>query len=93
MYCSAKGIFNSVGAVSEEVTLYAEDIPRALECVGKEVDVLEEAITSHGDFCALVASRGTAAAFMKVRCNHVRAVNRPNFSLSPSDLVNIPAEA
>jgi hypothetical protein len=44
-------------------------------------------------FYALVASRGTAAAFIKARCNHARAVNRPNFSLSPSDLVDIPAEA
>jgi hypothetical protein len=47
----------------------------------------------HGDFCALVASRGTAAAFMKVGCNHAKAVNRPNFSLAPSDLIDILAEA
>jgi predicted nuclease with TOPRIM domain len=65
-------IFNSIGAKSEEVTLYAEDIPGALECVEKEVDVLDEVITGHSDFCALVASHGTAAAFMKARCNHVR---------------------
>jgi hypothetical protein len=30
---------------------------------------------------------------MKVGCNHMRAVNRPNFGLSPSDLVDILAEA
>jgi hypothetical protein len=30
---------------------------------------------------------------MKARCNHVRALNRPNFSLSPSDLIDILAEA
>jgi hypothetical protein len=30
---------------------------------------------------------------MKAGCNHVRAVNRPNFSLSLSDLIDIPAEA
>jgi hypothetical protein len=45
------------------------------------------------DFCALVASRGMAATFMKVGCNHIRAINRPNFSLSPSDLVDILVEA
>jgi DNA repair exonuclease SbcCD ATPase subunit len=56
-----KEIFNSVGAVSEEVT---EDILEALEYVEKEVDVLDEVITGHGDFYALVASRGTVAAFM-----------------------------
>ena len=59
----------------------------------KEVDVLDEVITGHGDFCALVASRGTPAAFMKVGCNHVRTVNRPNFGLSPSNLVDIPSKA
>ena len=83
-----KSIFNSVGAVSKETSLSAEDIPGALECIEKEVDVLNEVITGHGDFCALVASRGTTAAFIKARCNHARAVNRPNFSLSPADLVD-----
>jgi hypothetical protein len=51
-----KGTFNSVGAVSKEVNLFAEDIPRALGCVEKEVDVLDEVITGDGDLCALVAS-------------------------------------
>jgi hypothetical protein len=88
-----KGIFNSVGAASKEVTPSAEDIPRVLEYIEKEVEALDEFITGHGDFCALVASRGTTATFMKARCNHVRAVNRPNFGLSPSDLVDIPVEA
>jgi hypothetical protein len=93
--CTArlKNIFNSVGAASEEVNFSAKDIVGALECVEKEVDVLDEVITGHGDFCALVASRGTAAAFIMARCNHAKAVNRPNFSLSSSDLVDIPVEA
>jgi hypothetical protein len=47
----------------------------------------------HGDFCALVASRGTAATFMKAGCNHAKVVNRPNFSFAPADLIDIPAEA
>jgi hypothetical protein len=88
-----KGIFNSVGVVSEEINLSAEDIPEALGCVEKEVDVLDEVITGHSDFYALVASRGTTAAFIKAGCNHIRVVNRPNFSLSLSDLVDIPVEA
>jgi hypothetical protein len=41
----------------------------------------------------VVASRGTAAVFVKAGCNHIRTVNRANFSLSPSDLVNISTEA
>jgi hypothetical protein len=88
-----KGIFNSVGVISEEVNLSAEDIPGALGCIEKEVDALDKVITGHSDFCALVASRGIASAFVKARCNHIRTVNRPNFSLSPSDLVNIPTKA
>ena len=88
-----KGIFNSVGAASEEITPSIEDIPGALEHIENEVEALDEVITGHRDFCALVASRGMAAAFMKVGCNHVRAVNRPNFGLSPSNLIDIPAEA
>jgi phage-related tail fiber protein len=88
-----KSIFNSVGVASEEASFSAEDIPGALEFVEKEVDVLDEVITGHGDFCVLVASRGTAAAFIKAGCNHARAVNGPNFSLSSLNLVDVPAKA
>jgi hypothetical protein len=48
-----KGIFNSVEVMSKEVNVSAEDIPGALGCMEKEVDVLDEVITGHGDFCAL----------------------------------------
>jgi hypothetical protein len=88
-----KGIFNSIGAAYEEVTPSSEDIPGALEHIEKEVEALDEVITGHRDLCALVASRGTTVAFMKAGCNHVRAINRSNFGLSPSDLVDISAEA
>jgi hypothetical protein len=87
-----RSIFNSVGAASEETSLLAEDIPGALECIEKEEDVLDEVITSHRDFCALVASRGTVVAFIKAGCNHAKAINRPNFNLSSSDLVDIATE-
>jgi hypothetical protein len=40
-------------------------------------------------FCTLLASRGTAVAFMKAGCTHENIVNRPNFSLSPADLNDI----
>jgi chromosome segregation ATPase len=61
-----KSIFNSVGATSEEANLSPEDILGALECIEKEVDILDEVITGHSDFCALVASHGMAAAFIKL---------------------------
>jgi hypothetical protein len=50
-------------------------------------------IKGQDDFCALLASRGTVAAFLKADCTHARTVNRPTFSLSPSDLIDVPSEA
>jgi hypothetical protein len=50
-------------------------------------------VTGHDDLCALLASRGTAVAFMKSGCTHGKFVNRPNFSLSPADLIDIPSLA
>jgi hypothetical protein len=93
--CTARlrSIFDSVGAASKETNLSTEDIPGALECIEKEVDVLDKVITGHEDFCALVASRDTAAAFIKPGCNHTKAINMPNFNLSSSDLVDIPTES
>jgi predicted nucleic acid-binding Zn-ribbon protein len=88
-----KGIFSSIGDSSEEIAPSAEDIPKAFDHIENEVDALDEVITGHGDFCALLASRGTTAAFLKTRFTHAKTVNKPNFSLSPSDLVNIPGEA
>jgi hypothetical protein len=58
-----------------------------------EVDALDEVITGHGDFCALLASCGTTAIFFMAGCTHAKTVNKPNFSLSSSDLVDIPGEA
>jgi DNA repair exonuclease SbcCD ATPase subunit len=77
-----KEIFNLVGATSEEVTPSTEDILGAFDHIENEVEAIDEVITGHKDFCALVASRGTAVAFMKVGCNHARAINKPNFNLS-----------
>jgi hypothetical protein len=85
-----KHIFYSVGVSSEKYTPSAEDLPGAFEHIEGEIDDLDEAIAGHGDFCALVASRGTAVAFLKSGCDHGKVVNRPNFSLSPADLDNIP---
>jgi hypothetical protein len=69
-----KQVFNSVGASCKKFSPSTEDLPGA----------------GHGDFCALVASRGTTVAFLKSGCTHENIVNRPNFSLSPADLVDIP---
>jgi hypothetical protein len=85
-----KQVFYSVGASSEKFTPSAEDLPGAFEHIEGEIDDLDEVIAGHGDFCALVASRGTAVAFLKSGCEHGKVINRPNFSLSPADLDNIP---
>jgi hypothetical protein len=86
-------IFNSVGASSEKFNPSIEDLPGTFEHIEGEVDALDEVIARHGDFCALLASRGTAVAFMKSGCTHGKIVNRPNFSLSPADLIDIPSLA
>jgi selenocysteine lyase/cysteine desulfurase len=70
-----KGIFNCVGAASEEINPSAENIPGAFDHIENEVEALDEVITGHGDFCALVASRGTTAAFMKARFTHTKTIN------------------
>jgi DNA repair exonuclease SbcCD ATPase subunit len=45
-----KGIFNSVGATSEEIAPSTEDIPKAFEHIENEIEALDEVITRHGDF-------------------------------------------
>jgi chromosome segregation ATPase len=88
-----KQVFNSVGASSEKFEPSVEDLPGTFEHIEGEVDALDEVIAGHSDFCALLASRGTVVAFMKTSCTHGKIVNRPNFSLSPADLTDIPSLA
>jgi predicted RNase H-like nuclease (RuvC/YqgF family) len=88
-----KRVFNLVGASSEEFTPSDENISSTFEHIEGEVEVLDEVIVGHGDFCALLASRVTAIAVMKAGCTHGKTVKKPTFSLSPSDLVDIPCEA
>jgi hypothetical protein len=83
-------VFYFVGASSEKFTPSAEDLLGAFEHIEGEIDDLDEVIAGHGDFCALVASRGTTIAFLKSGCEHRKIINRPNFNLSPTDLDNIP---
>jgi hypothetical protein len=84
-----KQVFNSIGASSEKFNPSVEDLPGTFEHIEGEVDALDEVIAGHNDFCALLASQGTAVAFMKSGCTHGKIVNRPNFSLSLADLTNI----
>jgi hypothetical protein len=88
-----KQVFHFVGASSEKFTPSVEDLASAFEHIEGEINDLDEVIAGHGDFCALAASRGTAVAFLKSGCEHGKIVNRPNFSLSPADLDNIPSLA
>jgi hypothetical protein len=88
-----KGVFYSIGASSEKFTPSVEDLPKTFEYIEGEVDALDEVIAGHADFCALLASRGTATAFLKTGCTHGKIVNRPNFSLSPANLIDIPSLA
>jgi archaellum component FlaC len=82
--------FHSVGASSAKFSPSAEDLSKTFEHIEGEIHELDEVIAGHGDFCAWVASLGTAAAFLKAGCDHGKIVNRPNFTLSPSILDDIP---
>jgi hypothetical protein len=88
-----KDVFYSIGASSDKFTPSAENLPSTFEYIEGEVDALDEVIAGHADFCALLASRGTGTAFLKAGCTHGKIVNRPNFNLSPADLVDIPSLA
>jgi hypothetical protein len=88
-----KDVFYSIGASSDKFTPLAENLPSTFEYIEGEVDALDEVIAGHADFYALLASRGTTTAFLKAGCTHGKIVNRPNFSLSPADLVDIPSLA
>ena len=86
-------MFHFVGASSEKFTPSAKDLPGAFEHIEGEINDLDEVIAGHGDFCALLASHDTVVAFMKAGCTHGNIVNRPNFSLSPAALNDIPGLA
>jgi hypothetical protein len=88
-----KKVFNSIGASAEKFTPSTENISSTFEHIEEEVKALDEVIAGHGDFYALLASRGTAATFLKAGYTHAKIVNRPTFSLSLADLVDIPSEA
>jgi hypothetical protein len=88
-----KNVFHSIGASSDKFTPSAENLSSTFEYIEGKVDALDEVIAGHADFCVLLASRGTAAAFLKAGCTHEKIVNRPNFSLSPADLIDIPSLA
>jgi hypothetical protein len=88
-----KKVFNSVVASVEKFTPSAENISSTFEHIEGEVEALDEVIAGHGDFCTLLASRDTAAAFLKDGCTHAKIVNRSTFSISSTYLVDIPGEA
>jgi hypothetical protein len=90
LHTATKKVYNSVGASTEKFTPSAENISSTFEHIEGEVDALDEVIAGHGDFYALLASRGTTAAFLKAGYTHTKILNRPNFSLSASDLVDPP---
>jgi hypothetical protein len=82
-----------VGAGAEKFSPSVENLSETFEHIEGEVDALDEVIGGHADFCALLASRGTTVAFIKSGCEHGKIVNRPNFSLSSIDLIDIPSLA
>jgi hypothetical protein len=88
-----KKVFNSVGASAENFTPSVENISSTFKHIEGEVKALDDVIAGHGDFYALLASRDTTTTFLKADCTHAKIVNRPTFSISSTDLVDIPSKA
>jgi hypothetical protein len=88
-----KQVFNLVGTNTVKFSPSVENLPETFEHIVGEVDALDEVIAGHSDFYALLASRGTVVAFIKSGCKQGKNVNRPNFSLSATDLIDIPSLA
>jgi hypothetical protein len=86
-----KQVFNSVGASSEKFKPSVENLSGMFDHIEGEVDALDEVIAGHGDFCALLASRGTVVAFMKAGCTHGNIVNRPNSACHEQTWMTSPA--
>jgi hypothetical protein len=61
--------------VSKDANHSVNNIPKALGLVDKEINDFDEVMVGHDDFCALVATRGTAAIFAKAGCNHLKNIN------------------
>ena len=93
MQTGLRGYLTQLELLLKSLPPSAEDIPGAFNHIENEVEALDEVISGHGDFYALVASRGIATAFMKAGCTHTKTVNKPTFNLSTSDIVDILAEA
>jgi chromosome segregation ATPase len=70
-------IFNSNGAMSGEANYSADDILKVLEFVEKEVNEFDKVMVGHGDFCTLVAARGTTTIFAKAGCKHLKMLTSP----------------
>jgi chromosome segregation ATPase len=88
-----KKVLTQLEPVLKILPLRPKNISSTFEHIEGEVEALDEVIAGHGDFCAQLASRGTAATFLKARCTHAKIVNRSTFGLSSTDLVDIPNEA
>jgi hypothetical protein len=91
--CRLRDISIILGLHSRKLIILSNIFQGHSDGLKKEIEDLDEVIVGHGDFCALVAARGTVAVFAKARCNHLKTVNKPTFGLSASDLDNIPAKA
>jgi hypothetical protein len=57
--------FKFVGAAAEEANYASDDGPGALKWVEEEVNAFDEVMKGQGNFCAPIASRGTAPIFEK----------------------------
>jgi hypothetical protein len=84
MQCSnkLKNAFISVGAFSAEQNFIRGDPEGVIKWNGSEVEAFDEVLTGRGDFCACVGAWGAISLLEKAGCEHAKAVNQPDFSVS-----------
>jgi hypothetical protein len=78
---SLKNNFAKVGAYSSEQNFICGDPDGVIQWISGEGKAFEEILSDQRDFCAFVGARGAASILEKVRCDHVKVVVQPEFSL------------
>jgi hypothetical protein len=80
--------------VASRKTEYADgNLLGTLKCITNEVDAFEEVMSNHGEYCALVASRGTTLILEKTGCTHVKTIRKVKFGISVNDITSSAREA
>jgi hypothetical protein len=93
-YCNKlKSTFAKVGAFSTEQDFICGDPDGVIRWIEGKAEAFDEILSDRGDFCAYIGIRGAVSLLEKTGCEHAKAVIRPEFPVSASDVKDPSAEA